>query len=502
MSLKQWVAAGAAAVGVLGLACAPSVETDDALGVTRQAVGETVSTDKAAYTVGENVVITFTNMPGNYYDWVALAPVGAAPETYTRYAYTYGQMNGSATLAGPPAGTFVARAYLDNSYTVLAESVPFTISPQNVTSSVSTDKASYAPSESVIVAFSGMAGYQYDWISIAPPGSGSRDYVRWTYTGGRLSGTTPVALAGLSGTFVARAHFNNEYEIEAESAPFTVGAANTTISADKGSYANGEMITISYANMQGSFSDWVAVAPQGAPDDEFSWWEYTKGAFSGSFQLNTLPQGTYVARAYFNDGFTRRAESTPFTVGAPTGLPVTLTTDKTTFSGLEPVLVNYTGMAGTPNDWIGGFHPMSDNRYFRARSYTNGTTNGLGVIWGLPAGSWELRAFFNDEFVLQGRTGPITVTTAVETDKTTYAMGETIAVRAGGMLGDKRDWVSVSSPGAAPGSFERWQHTGGWPLGTYYFNTNDIGPGTYVARAHYNDESTVRAESATFTISP
>lgn len=502
MALRQWVIAGVVAVGVVGPACAPSAETDEALGVTRQALGETITTDKAAYTVGESVVLTFANLPGNYYDWVAIAPVGSAPEVYTRYAYTRGKVNGSATLAGPPAGDFVARAFLDNSYTVLAESAPFTIAPQNIVTTVSTDKASYTPSESVLVTFSGMAGYQYDWLSIAPPGSDSHAYVRWASTRGQLSGTIPMSLAGLNGTFVVRAHFNNAYAIEAESAPFTVAAAGTTISVDKGAYASDETVSISYANMQGTYFDWIAIAPQGAPDDEFSWWTYTKGVFSDTVEVNTLPQGTFVARAYFNNDFVRRAESAPFTVAGPVNLPVTLVADKPTFSGLEPVIVHYTGMAGTPTDWIGGFHPVSDNRFFRAWSYTKGTPTGVGVIWGLSAGSWELRAFFNDEFVLKGRTGPITITTAIETDKATYAMGETIAVRAGGMLGALRDWVSVSAPGAPDGSFRRWRYTGGWPLGTYFFDANDVGPGTYVARAHYDDESIVRAESASFTITP
>ena len=503
MSLKHWVAVTAVAAGVLGPACTASTDSEDTLGVAQQAVGETVSTDKAAYTVGENVVVTFGGMPGNYYDWVALAPAGAPAQSYTRYAYTYGRVNGSSTFAGPPAGNYVARAFLNNGYTVLAESAPFTIAPQVAPTTVTTSKATYAPSESAVINFTGMAGYQYDWISIAPPGSGDRAYVRWTYTGGLLSGSRSIPLAGLNGTFVARVHFNNDYPVVAESAPFTVAAVGTTVSADKASYAFGETITISYANMQGSRSDWVSVARQGTPADEFSWWEYTGPAFNGSFQLNTLPEGTYVARAFFDDGYDVRAESTPFTVGAPGALPVTLTTDKTTYSGLEPVRVTYSGMSGGDTDWVGGYSVGSDNRYFRAWSYTNGGTDGLVLIYGLRAGTWEMRAFFDDDFVLQGRTaGTITVTTAIETNKTTYAVGETVSVRAGGMIGYPKDWVSISSPGAPQGSAARWQYTGGWPLGTYHFNSADLGPGTYVARAHFDDEPTVRAESVTFTITP
>ena len=49
--------------------------------------------------------------------------------------------------------------------------------------------------------------------------------MRWSYIQGRTSGTWPLSLAGLGGTYVVRAYFANSLVIEAESAPFTVTAA-------------------------------------------------------------------------------------------------------------------------------------------------------------------------------------------------------------------------------------------------------------------------------------
>lgn len=502
MSRNKFVLAAGALSAVFGCTAPDGQQLDGArTSSVRQALGETVATDKTTYDAGESVVISVTNMPGNYYDWVALAPVGAPPEQYTRYGYLFGQQNGSVTLVGPPAGQYVARAFLNNTYTVLAESAPLTIRAQAGTTTVTTSKASYQPSESVSISYSGMAGYATDWLSLARPGAAETDYIRWTYTGGQLAGGASFPLTGLDGAFVVRAHFNNGNAIAAESAPFTVEAANTTVTTDKTTYAFNETVNVSYANMLGNSEDWISIAPQGSPPEEFSWWEYSSGGFAGSLSLSTLPPGTFVARAYFADTFVVRAESAPFTV-ATTNFPVTLTTSKAAYSGIEPVNITFSGMAGTPTDWIGAYEVDDDSRRFRGWTYVGGVspTSGQVNLYYLRAGTWQVRAFFNDNVIMQGASATFTVSTAVATDKSTYNVGEDIVVNYGGMFGSPKDWVSFAQPGAAPNLHYQYKYTAGANGGLLTFPAAPLGAGTYVARVFFDDGFTVAAESAPFTV--
>lgn len=502
MALKQWVVT---AVGVVVIsACSAGGEAlsgDDNLGTTRQAVGETITADKANYTVGENVVLTWTNFPGNYYDWIGLTPVGSPPEQYVRYAYAFGQVNGTVTLVGPPAGDYIAYAFSDNSNTVIAQTGQLHIAAQNVATTISTSAVSYQPSQSAIVNFTGMAGYATDWISLAPPGSPATEVTRWTYTGGQLSGSVQIPLVGLSGTFVARALFNNGYTVAAESAQFTVGAVGTSVTTDSNNYAFGANVQITYANMQGTYYDWIGIAAQGAPDTDTSYWEYTKGQLGGTINLSTLPQGTFVARAFFNDSFTKQAESAPFTVGAPGALPVTVTTDKAAYLGTERVVVNFTGMQGNNTDWVGAYRTQDAMQSFTTWAYTGGQVNGLINLYALPLGTYEVRAFFNDGFVMQGKSaGTFTVATAIQTDLATYTTADVIHVSFGGNVPYVKDWIAIAPQGSQPTVFNAYQYTYGYAGGTLDFNASQMGPGTYVARSYWNDEFTVRVESAPFVI--
>src|SRR5689334_22857773 len=87
MWLKSLFLGTTLAIGVV--ACGTDVPAaDESIGSVRQAIGETVTTDKASYTKGETVIASFTNLPGNAYDWVALSPQGSPANSYVSWAYT------------------------------------------------------------------------------------------------------------------------------------------------------------------------------------------------------------------------------------------------------------------------------------------------------------------------------------------------------------------------------------------------------------------------------
>ena len=88
---------------------------------------ETISTDAASYAVGDPVTVLFTHMPGNLFDRIAIAPSGSPPTVITQVDFTQGSVDGRVVFFGLAPDTYVARAILDRSSRVLAESAPFTI---------------------------------------------------------------------------------------------------------------------------------------------------------------------------------------------------------------------------------------------------------------------------------------------------------------------------------------------------------------------------------------
>jgi hypothetical protein len=133
--------------------------------------------------------------------------------------YTSGQTSGTATFTAPAPGSYVARAFPNNTYTLLIESAAFTVAATGA--AISTDQSAYTTGATVTVTYSGLPGGIYDWIAIAAAGSANTSYQQYVYTNGQTSGTATFVV-NTSGVYVARAFPNNGYDLAAESAMFTV----------------------------------------------------------------------------------------------------------------------------------------------------------------------------------------------------------------------------------------------------------------------------------------
>jgi len=87
----------------------------------------TITTDRSSYQVGDSITITYAGLPGFSNDWIAIASEGSATTSYAGYVFTGGQTSGTATLIAPAAGTYVARAFPRNTFSLLAETPAVTI---------------------------------------------------------------------------------------------------------------------------------------------------------------------------------------------------------------------------------------------------------------------------------------------------------------------------------------------------------------------------------------
>jgi len=290
--------------------CGLSSDTSGQL--SQDVTGTTISTDKSTYFTGEIVRVTFSGMPGNNLDWIAVSLAGSG-NSFVKYHYTRGATSGTVTFSNLPAGDYEARAYQNNTYTLLASS-PFTIKPAPI---ITTDKQQYTPGQTVTVSYSQMPGNPGDTIAVSLANSADTSTVQSFPTNGATSGTQQfVGLA--NGSYEARAYANGTQVIARWT--FSIGGT-VTVTPDSSSYTGGQTVNVSFSGMPGFAMDWIGISTVGSPDTSYVQFKYTNGAVSGTLAFTGLASGTYEARAYRNNSYTLLARSQPFTVSAATCTP-------------------------------------------------------------------------------------------------------------------------------------------------------------------------------------
>lgn len=283
----------------------------------------TVAPGAAMYTMTDPITINWSGMPGNTTDWISIAPVGSPDSTTADWLYTGGGTSGATTFVDGlapttwPPGTYVARAFINDSAVKIGESAPFTVAIVGGAATVTTNASSYSVQQSITVTWSGLPGNQHDWIALVPSQSQTiSNPTRWVYTNGQAAGSFAFDGIANAGTYVARAFENDSYTLLAQSAVFTVNAVvGTTITTNATTYTLGQPVTVSWTNAPTNASDWVSIAPAGSSDVVVTRWAYSGGVANGSRVFEgPLATGNYVARFYVNDSYAKVAESVTFSV--------------------------------------------------------------------------------------------------------------------------------------------------------------------------------------------
>jgi hypothetical protein len=259
---------------------------------------------------------------------------------------------------------------------------------------------------------------------------------------------------------------------------------SATVTTNSSSYTFGQTVSISFGNLPGNDYDWIGIAPQGAANEIYSWFQYSFGATSGTFvplSEDTLPPGTYVARAFKNDSYEKIGESASFTVGAMGDLPATVNTGKQGYTGLEAVGITFGAFADSGADWVGAYRPSGSMMSVDTWTYTNGTS-GSASLANLYAGSWEIRAFANDSYTLKGRSPTFTVTPAIKADRASYASSDTIEIEFGGASGHyEHDEVRLVHIGSSSSNTVQTWTTDWHARGTIELSASELS-GSYVAK--------------------
>ena len=327
---------------------------------------------------------------------------------------------------------------------------------------VESDKALYDHGNgdtTIHVNFTEMQGTATDWIGIYPAGASYEfeNVLAWKWTEGVINGSLDFNLL-VEGEYDVRAFFNNSLTKQAESTFSIIGVPplipDVNLTTNKATYLNTETIIVNFTYMQGNATDWIGVYPAGAgyEFENVIAYKQTGGDINGSVSFTNIPVGDYDVRAFFNNSLKTEASTIISIISDPNYHDINLTLNKNVYAQNELVYVNYNYMEGNPTDWI-GIYPAGASYEFENVidwKYTGGGVQGelaLGgfpgdtelhgstPMPGLPAGDYEIRAFFNNSL---GQEAMVSFTV------TEQPVTSTIYEEANGVISP--DWLHVSGP--------------------------------------------------------
>jgi len=181
----------------------------------------TITTQKTNYSIGDNIIISYSDMLGDSEDWIGIYEKGSSTdwENMKKWDWTDGKANGTLSLGtdGLAPGDYEIRAFFENLFNIEA-SFDISIQNNNIETSVSSNKVSYIAGESIDITYSNMLGDSEDWIGIYEKGSSTdwENMKKWDWTKGTPDGTLTLDTNDLAaGEYEVRAFFDNKFEIKA-----------------------------------------------------------------------------------------------------------------------------------------------------------------------------------------------------------------------------------------------------------------------------------------------
>jgi hypothetical protein len=284
-----------------------------------------------------------------------------------------------------------------------------------------------------------------------------------------------------------------------------------TVTTNLAAYNFATPVTVTYAGLDGSSSDWIAIAPQGSPLTTTTRWGFTGGGATGSKTFEgPATGGTYVARA-FDASSALLGESDPFTVADPTQTMATVAATQAAYTMTDPITIAWTGLPGNPQDWVAiapqGFPDNNQAEWRFTMGAPSGSVTFLGgfQLTGFPPGNYVARAYLNGTFVKVAESAVFAIgatnVPSITTTAPSYTTVDPITVVWSNLPGNAKDWVALAPSGSPVTTVSTWVYTGGAVNGNTLFNVAGTLPaGTYVARAFVNDSNTLIAESPAFPV--
>ena len=157
----------------------------------------------------------------------------------------------------------------------------------------------------------------------------------------------------------------------------------------------------------------------------------------------------------------------------------------------ENIVVQFSGLPGNAQDWVTITPPSAPETQYGEYYFTAGKKDGTLSFNGLPAGTYEVRVFFNwpaGGYVIHDRYPFLVQPTAgggiAWTQKPVYAPQEQIVVEYSRLPGNPQDWITLVAASQPDNQYGEYFFTQGRPAGQ--LNFNGLPPGTYEVRLYYN----------------
>lgn len=393
---------------------------------------------------------------------------------------------------------------------------------QEPSEEVEVAQTDFGPGEPITISWSvpDTADTTKDWVGIYHSTETRMDeFVDWGYTDESTTGSMDFSILG-EGEYVARYFKNDTFTVVALSSVFTVSSSaggGYVLTVPATEFGIGQPITITWSGPEGvnNAKDWIGLYQASEfRDDEFVDWGYTDETNAGTLDLTVFVEGTYVAKYFKNDSFSKVAETVTFDVvaggGGGPGGTYTLVPNATTYGPGAPIELTWTSPAGTNNDkdWI-GIYRSTETRMdeFFDWAYTGGAETGTLSLTVQAEGEFIARYFKNDTFNVAALTPTLTVESgaaggySVSLPDDEYGLGAPLPVTwaAPAGQGNAKDWIGVYvSTENRNDKFIDWSYTDGSDTGTQSLTV--FSEGTYIVRYFTNDSLNKVAETAPFTV--
>jgi hypothetical protein len=233
--------------------------------------------------VGSMISLSWTG-PSEALEFISIDPAGAPEVQYG--SYVYARVAQPAELRAPDVpGAYVLRYHQGNAgYPVLA-SHAFEVTDAQATFDA---LAPVDAGAQVTISWRGPAS-QGDFISIDPTDAPEQQYGPYAYT---TASPATIRAPDAAGSFLVRYHLATTYRVIGQTV-LTVGRVSAELSAPAEGGAGSE-VSVAWTGPDAPL-DYVSVDPEGAPDDEYGAYAYTR---DGSPLVLHLPEepGAYVLR--------------------------------------------------------------------------------------------------------------------------------------------------------------------------------------------------------------
>jgi len=143
-----------------------------------------ISTDKASYLQGEQIIVSFGNPAPMELDWIGIYYCNGINISYE---YTGGLASGNVTFDSPSAGCFKADYHNGNDENLIDVHLEVVAAPP---ATITTNKINYQVDETIEVTFRIPFPTEYDWVGLYK--CNDDDTMSWAYTNGAYGGNHTI----------------------------------------------------------------------------------------------------------------------------------------------------------------------------------------------------------------------------------------------------------------------------------------------------------------------